>query len=309
VNLTDLRDELAVRAGEARATPTAERLSALRRRRRNRRVTTGGAVAAAALAGVLGVVRLSGPWQDTAVPPASWRVDFPQRYLDHPLVTSGQAHGGNLEVRLTPRDPDLALVAYCIGTVGQVSVAVNGQEIMSYGCAPDARPASSYTPSGNLPDLQRWHEWNRLGVLPGRESVVTVRPASGARADEVGIAVYDLRGEPLETRALALKQWITNDGRTYRLERYETRSTSDEKPLDLTLPPGPDGPGLIVAGLKDGPLWNAPTKVEVDGTVRLDGAISGFCMLDEAARPHKARVSVSGHVNGTLLIAYYTQEP
>lgn len=308
MNLTDVVAELDARAREVRGTPAEVRLAGVRRRRRLRRArAVAGVVAVGVAAGVAGLAVLPDRGGDRAVQPA-WQVSFDPDDAGDPLVAQARSRDGGLDLRVTPRDTDLALAAYCVGRSSPSTYArilVNGKGIGVYGCSPDDGPGTMLTEAEDAAGNRAG--WAEFGLVPGRESRIQIRLEGGAGVDEVGVALYERSGPRVVSDGVTLRRMMALDGRTYRLVTYRTKPLAGGgTPLVTAIPPGEDRAGVVLAGLAHGPTdGNVPTSVVVDGEERQSGAVSGVVTLDVPTRPGTVSVAVGGRVTGTLITAYY----
>jgi hypothetical protein len=303
MNITDFVAELDSRAREAATTPSEVRLAGIRRRRRARRGRAAAGIAAAGVAaGVLGVAVLPGADRDRAVQPA-WRQTFDPDDAGDPLVASRQGTGRELVLRFTPRDTDLAMTAYCLGTPGSgtplATVTVNGQNISEGGCRPDARPGLSvFSRAEGVTENRAL--WAEFGVVPGRESVVRIAVTGGGSVDEVGVGFYERSGPRVTSDGIRLRQRIAVGGHDYRLDVFRTGPATAER-LALS----GSGPGVVLAGLH-GSEFTRP-RVLLDGQLVSSGGV-GVGTHPAPAGRSTSEVRVDPPVEGTLVVAYYVPD-
>lgn len=187
---SDLRELLDERS--MAVPPVADLAAAARRRARRRRVVTRAALAAGVV-GLLFVV--STPVRDGGGDGGNGAAGEPAKDL-LPEYTNG----GRLDtfvrvnlpqreatLRFTAQNPNFFLAVDC-DVILVVELWVNGHRMPDTGCRMDAPPSVT-----DFPRAQRADAWAALGVVPGKESTVSVRLIeSGNQATQgtYGVGVY-----------------------------------------------------------------------------------------------------------------------
>jgi hypothetical protein len=307
MNLTDFVAELDSRAQQVRGTPSDVRLAGIRRRRRARRArAVAGVVVVGAAVGVVGLAVLPDRGGDRVVRPA-WRVPFDPDDAGDPLVASGQAAARReLVLRFTPRDTDLAMTSYCLGTPSspderfEFSVTVNDRAYIRGGCRPDVRGMATTSFGRAEAVAENRAMWADIGVVPGRESVVRVSVTGSGRADEIGVAFYERSGPRVTSDGVRLRERMSVSGRDYRLDGFRTGpATAGRLVLSGT------GPGVVLAGMDGSDATRQ--QVLLDGQPVSWGGV-GVGTHPAPAGRSTSEVRVDPPVAGTLVVAYYVPD-
>jgi hypothetical protein len=333
MNLTDLAAELQARAADSPPVAGVTRLAGVRERIRARRRKQAGAaiaVTAVCVAAVGLAPALSGLRADPVRPPAtsdgkSSPLAFDRDLAGDPLIATAVGPPGQNEVvlRFTPRDANLAISDFCrlpsaAGETGFYgNLTVNGHPIPRAYCSRDAVANQNDMQHSDDPRVNR-SEWAKLGLLPGRPSVLRIRfqgPKHEPLTDpevRLGIGVYELSGARVVSDGITLKQRAEVGGHEYRLAGYLTaKVTSDHRQLTLSVPAG-RRPAAILAGNIDVDWTRHPSlraQVLIDGreffTIDSDG-MSRLALDD--ARAHTAEFRLdAGITSGSMVLAYYVR--
>jgi hypothetical protein len=329
MNLTDLSVELQSRAENLPTGAAMARLAGVRTRvraRRRRQAAAATLIATGCVAAVVLGPNLSALRAEHPTTPAGRHLVQPDTFDDvlagDRLTASAVGAKGQPEVvlRFTPVDTDLMLAEFCHVSSDNsqlwAATTVNGHSITRGGCQKSTvANGSGGTPGGGTAKETR-DAWARLGVVPGRESVVRIQlqTEKGApRTDasvRLGVGLYALTGDRIVSDGLVIKLDAESDGHDYRLAKYATAPVSTAvRQVSLALP-ATRWPVFVAAGSggkvseKDS---RTTTEVAVDG--RSHGGVSGGGTIYEVledARAHTLRVHTDG-TSGVLLLAYYVR--
>lgn len=341
MNLTDLTAELETRATDAPDTAAMNRLSGVRHRirvRRRRQVATAAGLTAFCVAVVVlfpGVSQLRAerdPARPATVPPPrpSDPLSFASDQAGDPLIAQGiSAPGsGDLVVRFTPADTRLAVSDFCwmpgvrVPATGRAAfvfeVTINGHPISAGDCHSEAEANSSMISYGDLDSTENRTSWAKLGVVPGRESVIhlTAKPAKGnaavSPATRLGVGVYALSGERVVDAGVPVKVQAEVDGHQYRLAGHTAApATAKRRRLSLEVPAGLH-PAMLLYGnpgdVSDN-RWERSVSLFVDGEERSSssgGGVASNELLDNAGA-HTIELRLDPGLRGTMVLAYYVR--
>lgn len=146
--------------------------------------------------------------------------------------------------------------------------------------------------------------WASLGVVPGRESVVRIQVATGARpADDLGVGLYERSAPRVTSNGVVLRERIQVGDRDYRLMEYRTaRVTATVRQLSFT----GTGPGVVTAGLDGTTTGRLRVRVDREDVSYGDGG--GTSTSPTTSDRPTTTVTVTGPAAGTMLVAYYVAD-
>ncbi len=335
MNLTDLSAELDARAAGVQPSPGTARLAAVRGRARRRRRRQVGAVAVivtgCALAFAVGPT-LAGLHRDRSAPPA--RTDHPLQPFTFddvaagdPLVAHvmGPAGRNEIELRFTPTDTNLSIHDFCYVARPKTSstaggLTINGHPSFKSSCSSDTLTTDS-TSFGSGTAAANRAGWAKLGVIPGRESVLRYRlrtfPSATRLTDpsvRLGLGLYQLSGDRITSDGIVIKQDAETDGHNYRLAGYVTAPlTRSRRTLALPVPASRQ-PAYVLEGSqgvdeRGGDRGNTELTVSGDagGLGGTSGGTGSLVLDDAKAHTLKLTVDAATGNRGVMMLAYYVR--
>lgn len=336
MNVTDLGAELQARAIQVPAAAAATRIAGVRGRIRARRRRQAGAFATVAVACLVavGFLPIAGDLlANRSQPPASHskaksadRYVFDDVLAGDPLITSAVGKRGqrDIQVVFTPLDTNLTISAFCDirDTPDRVTehltgqVTINGHESLGAGCLSDTSANSvSGGPAGDTP-TERRASLARLGVLPGKPSVLRITLVSNDGQVEfnrevlLGVGLYELSAPRLTTDGVIIPKLAESYPHDYELVSYRTaRITKTTRSLTLDLPQAKVS-GWVTGGNVTAHEGYAAGTTKI--TFGKDGGSSQVPDGGSASGPIGAaattiKVEVSPGSTGTMMLACYRQ--